>query len=47
MIKYNIGYYLIMSIVLFILIAIIGFLLKKFIFKNLIEEEDKEFKDEN
>ena len=47
MLKYNIGYYLIMSIVLFILIITIGFILKKFVFKNLMEEEDKEFEDEN
>ena len=47
MIKYELGYIFIMSIGLFSLMLIIGFILKKTIFKKLIEKEDEEFEDKN
>ena len=42
---FNIGYYLILSIGLIITLLLVGFILKKTIFKNLMEEEDEEFED--
>lgn len=45
--KYDLGYYLIMSLGFTILIIGIGFILKKFVFKKFIENEDKDFEDED
>lgn len=38
---FNIGYYLIISLGFFILLFIVGFILKKTIFKNIENEEDE------
>lgn len=46
MLKYEIGYFLIMSLGFLVLMILIGFLLKKFVFKKYIDNEEKDFEDE-